>query len=151
MVAPAPDWILALHVGATLAMTGLIWFVQVVHYPLYSLVGEDSFRAYHELHVQRTTRVVAGPMLVELGTAAWLYLAPNEGFSSRMAGLGLVLLAIIWLSTALLQVPSHGRLQHGYSSAPHRFLVATNWIRTTAWTLRAALVLWAVIVQPRAA
>lgn len=27
-------WLLVAHVVATLFMTGLIWFVQVVHYPL---------------------------------------------------------------------------------------------------------------------
>ena len=31
--------------GSTLYMTGLIWFVHVVHYPLFSRVGWENFRA----------------------------------------------------------------------------------------------------------
>ena len=30
--------ILAAHAASTLAMTGLIWFVQIVHYPLFAAV-----------------------------------------------------------------------------------------------------------------
>jgi hypothetical protein len=30
-------------VASTLFMTGLSWFVQVVHYPLFAAVGPDAF------------------------------------------------------------------------------------------------------------
>jgi hypothetical protein len=61
--------------------------------------------------------------------------------SSSQAWAGAVLVAAIWLSTALLQVPLHNRLQAAFSQEDARRLVATNWIRTAAWSLRAALVL----------
>ena len=48
------------------------------------------------------------------------------------------------MSTALVQVPLHDRLRAHYTDIAARRLVATNWIRTIAWSLRAALVvLWA--------
>jgi hypothetical protein len=50
-----------------------------------------------------------------------------------------VLLAGIWASTFLLQVPCHLRLSAGWDAATHRFLVDSNWIRTIAWTLRLVL------------
>jgi hypothetical protein len=53
-----------------------------------------------------------------------------------------VLVAVIWLSTALLQVPAHGRLSAGFDAETGGFLVATNWIRTIAWSLRSAVVVW---------
>jgi hypothetical protein len=53
----------------------------------------------------------------------------------------MILLVAIWLSTMLLQVPEHGRLSAGYVADAHRRLVATNWIRTVAWTLRSAILL----------
>ena len=31
--------LLLLHAGATFFMCGLIWFVQIVHYPLFAQVG----------------------------------------------------------------------------------------------------------------
>ena len=131
--------ILAVHAYATLAMVGLIWFVQVVHYPLYAKVGANAFAAYHEQHVQRTTAVVAPFMLVELGCSVWLLAAPDPRYAGWMPWVGMLLLGVIWVSTALLQVPSHGRLQAGYTTAAHAFLVRTNWIRTSAWTLRGIL------------
>ena len=143
----APGWVVALHLAATLAMTGLIWFVQIVHYPLYAAVGREAFPAYHAQHVERTTRVVAGPMLIELGTATWLFLAPNDRFNGAYPAIGLGLLVLIWLSTAFLQVPSHGRLQAVYTPTAHRFLVRTNWLRTVGWTLRSLLVLAALWMQ----
>ena len=44
--------------ASTLFMTGLIWFVQVVHYPLFSEVEPGDFLRYHAAHPRRTTRVV---------------------------------------------------------------------------------------------
>ena len=37
---------LLLQAAATLAMVGLIWFIQVVHYPLFGQVGRDKFPAF---------------------------------------------------------------------------------------------------------
>ena len=54
---------------------------------------------------------------------------------------GLGLLAVIWLSTAFLSVPRHEALRHGFDASAHGALVATNWIRTAAWTVRSALLL----------
>ena len=59
--------LLLIHAGATLYMTGLIWFVQVVHYPLMARVGEDGFAEYEKHHQRLTTWVVAPPMAA--GTA----------------------------------------------------------------------------------
>jgi len=35
--------LLSIHLFATAGMVGLIWFVQVVHYPLFSRVGAVGF------------------------------------------------------------------------------------------------------------
>ena len=64
--------VLVACVGSTLFMVGLTWFVQVVHYPLFSRVDPDSFPAYHEEHSARTTWVVAAPMLIELASSVAL-------------------------------------------------------------------------------
>lgn len=132
-------WIVVVHVAATAVMIGVIWFVQVVHYPLMALVGRDGYPAYQAAHARRTTWVVAPPMLLELGTGAWLVLRPSSFFPASAAWMGLALLAIVWLSTFFLQVPEHGRLERGFDPAVHRRLVRGNWVRTIAWTLRGVL------------
>ncbi len=132
--------ILLIHVFATLFMVGLIWFVQVVHYPLFANVGSEQFRAYEELHQRLTTWVVGPAMLVELVTAVMLlkYL-PDD--LKTLAWIGVALVVVLWLSTALLSVPAHNSLTTEYSTAAYRKLVSTNWIRTIAWTARGILVL----------
>lgn len=137
---------------STLSLFGLIWFVQVVHYPLFAAIGEPQFRAYTAAHATRTTWVVAPLMLLELGSAGLLLLPALRPAVVQLseAWLGLMLLAAIWLSTALVQVPLHNRLQAGYSLAHAGHLVRTNWLRTVAWTLRAVLVLtWVARRLPR--
>lgn len=129
------------HVAATWMMVGLIWFVQIVHYPLFAQVGTNRFAEYEIAHSRWTTWVVGPPMLVEAATALVLLLAKPERISSVHLWLGIILLLIIWLSTAFLQVPQHEILTRGFAADAHRFLVTSNWIRTVAWTLRGVLVL----------
>ena len=130
-----------LHLAATLFMTGLIWFVQVVHYPLFASVPGEAFAPYAARHQRLTTFVVGPVMGVELATAVGLFWS---NIPRLELWLGLGLLGVIWLSTALVQVPRHSRLNRGYDAEVISELVGSNWLRTAAWTLRAGLVLlWA--------
>ena len=129
------------HVGATLFMVGLIWFVQVVHYPLFGSVGREGFARYSQAHSRLTGFVVGPPMLVEAGTAVALVVRAPEGVPFSLPLIGLVLLAVVWLSTAFLQSPQHTVLGRGFVAASHRFLVLSNWVRTVCWTARGVVVL----------
>jgi len=133
--------VLLVHAACTLALTGLIWFVQVVHYPLMSRVGDAQFGLYHRDHVRLTGRVVVVPMVVEAATAVLLAWRTPAGVGPGLPLVGLVLLGVAWISTWSLQVPAHRRLAAGFCAATHRRLVATNWVRAAAWTLRTVLVL----------
>jgi hypothetical protein len=142
MTDPIDRFTLLAHVAATLFMVGLIWFVQVVHYPLFGGVGADRFVAYESQHTSLTTLVVGPPMLIEALTGCLLLLRRPAGLPVPALGLGLALLVVIWLSTMFLQIPRHGELSLGFNAASHQFLVVSNWIRTVAWTVRGGLVLW---------
>ena len=136
--------LVVVHLCATLFMTGLIWFVQVVHYPLKSSIGETDFVTYQARHLARTGWVVGQPMLLEAASAAVLALAPPPGIDA-VAITGLVLLILVWAATALFSVPAHGRLARGYDRDVHRSLVRTNWIRTWGWSARSAVALWMLV------
>jgi hypothetical protein len=131
---------LFVQLASTLFMVGLIWFVQIVHYPLFAAVPESASAAYERAHTERTTWVVIVPMLIELGSAVWLAALPGEDRALRYVGVGLV--GLVWASTFFLQVPMHERLSSGFDASAHARLVLTNWIRTVAWTARGALVLY---------
>jgi uncharacterized membrane protein len=138
--------LIALHAAATLYMTGVIWFVQLVHYPLMARVGADGFAAYEALHRRYTGWVVSPAMLLEAATALALWW--RQPSAAAWTG-GLVLVAVIWLSTFLLQVPMHDRLSGGTDRAALGRLVKSNWIRTAAWTARAMLVVWWIATNYR--
>ncbi|MEL6545882.1 MAG: hypothetical protein AAFQ82_14730 [Myxococcota bacterium] len=143
--------ILVAHLASTLFMTGLIWFVQVVHYPLFANVGRADFARYEALHTVQTGWVVMPVMLLELGTALALVIAPPEPLGRWIPVLGLGLLGIVWLTTAVFSVPAHSALSGGFADAAHQSLVQTNWVRTVGWTLRSGLILWVVATLLRPA
>lgn len=133
-------WLLIANAASTFFMAGLIWFVQVVHYPLFAAVGTAEFPAYSRLHQSLTTFVVGPPMLVEALTAGMLVVARPTGVSAWLAWTGFALVIVIWASTALLQIPAHGRLASGFDASTAATLVSSNWVRTAAWSARAAIV-----------
>ena len=134
-------WTFILHVAATLMMTGLIWLIQCVHYPLFAQVGLEAFQEYHSRHTQWITPIVGPLMLLELGTALLLTQSPLDATPMWQLWVGLGLIVVIWLSTALLQIPLHNALGSGLNEDTIQKLVTTNWVRTVAWTLRSVLVM----------
>lgn len=138
-------FVVLLQFASTFAMVGLIWFVQVVHYPLFSKVGADHFRAYELAHQRLTTIVVAPLMLTEAATAVILIWLRPDAIPAWAVLLGIVLVGLLWASTAFWQVPAHERLAKAFDPATHRRLVRSNWLRTIVWTVRGVLVGWMVL------
>ena len=137
--------VLLLNVISTWFMFGLIWFVQVVHYPLFEKVESAHFATYQKYHQRLTTFVVGPPMLVEAFSTILLvyFIPPNVPLGLVLTGI--VLLFVIWISTAALQVPCHSKLEKEFDAPVHRRLVVSNWIRTIGWTARGAIVSWMLV------
>lgn len=133
--------VVIVHVASTWFMVGLIWFVQIVHYPLYGRIGSDAFPDYQKRHRVLANRFMPLPMCLEAVSALLLFWYRPATVSSNLVVLGAGLLLIIWVSTFALQIPRHVRLEFGYDEQTHLGLVRTNWIRTIAWTARGLLAL----------
>lgn len=136
-------WLPALHLAATAVMTGVIWIVQLLVYPAFSRIDPGHFVEHHRRHAQRISCVVVPAMLLELVSGLMLLAMGGRGGQPLIVA-GLVLLAVIWVSTFGLQVPAHRRLEAGFDAEAQRRLMGTNWIRTALWTVRLALVTMAV-------
>jgi len=132
---------LLICLGSTLFMTGLIWFVQAVYYPLFERVDPASFARYHAEHTRLTTRVVFAPMVLELVTSAVLVARPPGGVGRGLAWAGLATAELAWGMTGGVLVPLHGRLAAGFDPAAHASLVRTNGARALVWSLHALIVL----------
>ena len=128
--------LLLAHAAVSLALVGLIWFVQVVHYPLFALVGDERWAAYHEAHRFRTGLVVAVPMLLQLATAAALVLDDPRGLTVA----SLVLTLGVFAHTFLVAVPDHERLGRAHDPAVVARLARLNGVRTALWTAQGAVV-----------
>lgn len=129
--------LLQLHLVASVWMTAIIWYVQLVHYPSFTSIASETFCEFHAQHSRRTTFLVLIPMLVELTSAASLAWKTPEISFFLLAGLTLV----TWLLTFLVSVPLHNRLARGKDRDTTTKLIRSNWLRTLAWSLKLLLIL----------
>ena len=127
---------------ATVFMAGVIWYVQLVHYPLMAGWPHDDFSHWEAAHREQTGLVVVPAMLAE-GLMVLLILARRpRGVPAWLAWTGAGLLLAIWASTFAIQVPLHDQLSAGWNAAAHGRLVQSNWLRTVLWSARALVVAW---------
>ena len=132
--------VLLFNLVATMFMVGLIWMVQVVHYPLLALVGVDRASTVAVEHQARTARIVGLPMAVEGVTTLCLMFDRPEGVNVLLAWIAAGILGVVLLSTVLLSVPLHARMAENPDATIGHRLVITNWPRTIGWSLRGVLV-----------
>jgi hypothetical protein len=127
-----------LVVGAYL--TGLIWTIQVVHYPLFKLADKNNFVAFESEHGLRISSIVLLPMLLELVLTGLFLGSKIVPFWCSWVCAGLVV--VIWFSTFFIQVPQHSILASGFDAKAIEILVLSNWIRTVAWTAKTLILTW---------
>lgn len=116
-------------------MTGVIWLVQLVHYPLFAAVGGAQWPAYEAAHRRRITVVVGPAMLLAVAVAAALLISRPGVPAAANLGLALALLA----GTLAIFAPLHARLEAAWDPAVHHRLVGLNWWRTAGWTAQLAV------------
>lgn len=132
-------YVIYLHAIVTLMLTGLIWMIQVVHYPLFSLIGNAEFQFYEAEHISRITLLVFPLMAIEAITITLILL--NRPFAIPLSSIlfALILLTIIWIMTFFVNVPQHNQLTLSFDQKTHQILITTNWIRTISWSVKGIL------------
>ena len=131
--------IFLMNLSSSLFMTGLIWVIQLAHYPSFRFVDESEYTSFQQFHETRITFIVLPVMLIEIITSGYLWF--SDGWTS-VHGIGFVLVLLIWISTAVFSVPYHAQLSKGKDVATINKLVNTNWIRTVLWSSKSMLTLW---------
>lgn len=122
--------VVAIHAVATWLMVGLIWTMQLVHYPSLESARPEQFAR----NTRRTILLALPLMIAEAATAALLLRSQKT-----LSYAGMALLVIVWASTLVLQYPLHRRLARSYSKEDFARLLRTNWIRVAAWSARGAI------------
>jgi hypothetical protein len=131
---------------STLYMTGIVWFAQLVHYPMIDRGDPATFQAFARDYQRRTLWVVTPALAGEIGSAILLL----GLWPSVQSVVGTATLAAIWVPTAFWIIPAHLKLKRGYDRELHLRLVRSNLVRSFLWTLRAAAMIWAAVAVPAA-
>lgn len=133
---------LVIATAATSSMVGVIWLVQLVQYPMLATFSPLAPGAAAVDHQRRISWVV-GPLMATEGVTALILLFDRPAtMAPSTAWIAAVLLAVALGSTVLVQVPLHRRLAEGHDRRTAERLIATNWVRTVAWSLRGLLLAW---------
>lgn len=140
---------IVLNLFATSAMFGIIWMVQLVHYPMFQGIHVNSFQHWHRFHSNKITFIVAPLMICELILSVLLCWSRPE----TLFILSLVLTVAIWLTTFGVSVPLHNRLAKilvedvGERDLLITRLIRTNWSRTILYSVKVAAALLPLVTQ----
>ena len=136
------DFLFFLNVISAFLLTGVIWTIQIVHYPSFHYIDKLSFTNFHNFHERRISIIVMTLMLIELITSIALYI---HNMWSIIFALNLLIVGLIWCSTFFVQVPIHSILSEKKDKNLIEKLVNTNWIRTFLWSIRMLLIIDEII------
>src|SRR5918997_530129 len=116
---------------ASFGLVVLIWLVQIIIYPAFAEIAPDRFTRWHAGYTRSVTWIVVPLMFGQVALLGWLLVVRPSPWGFLAAGM----VAVAWIATFALAVPAHKKLQaQGIEGGVIRRLVATNWIRTVAWT-----------------
>ena len=129
---------LIIHTIATSVMVGVIWIIQLVHYPSFHFIELNQYTTFQRFHMSRISYVVIPAMLTELFTLTLIIISMDQVDHIILASA--LLLIVIWLMTAVFFSGVHQKLTLGYDQVVVEKLVKLNWGRTLLWTLRLLLI-----------
>ena len=124
--------LLMIHLISTSLMVGIIWVIQVVHYPSFHFIGNSRYISFQKFHMERISYIVIPVMLVE--SISGFLLIYDE--LNLILLISMVLLLSIWMLTVFFFASVHQKLVGGYQVGMVAKLVKINWVRTLFWTLR---------------
>jgi hypothetical protein len=131
----------------TFLLTGIVWSVQVVSYPLFPWIDREKFCDFEKRYQRKTAFVLFPLMVFECFFAVLLLVVAKEGIFRILSVALFAALLFVWFSTFCLQIPQHAELAHGFSMKNIKKLILTHWIRTVAWTLRSLILIWLLLLS----
>ena len=126
--------LLIAHLIFSSVMTGVIWVIQIVHYPSFHFIEKELYTAFQKFHMNKISIIVMPIMLAELITGIMLLF--DKSSKSFFLITSLIILILIWAITGVFFSKVHSKLIFGYQELVVNQLVVMNWIRTLLWTLR---------------
>jgi hypothetical protein len=125
---------------------GVIWLTQRVVYPVWALVGEHEWRAYHEAHKRRLPGTAFVPHGLGIAGSALLVGWPPDRVAASMVWLALAIPVTMAAATAAYWAPLQIRLSARLDRLLLRRLLATHWIRVALISAHGAVMWWIAAV-----
>ena len=131
------DLLFKVNFISTSVMVGVIWVIQLLHYPSFHFINDQKYIEFQHFHMQRISFIVIPVMLIELASTLLL----SYFFRSSLTIILLALLLGIWGITFIFFTNMHQKLTNGFDPSIVDKLVKINWSRTALWSLRLIILL----------
>ena len=135
------DDLLTTHLTSTSIMVGVIWVIQLVHYPSFKYVNESDYIIFQKYHMSNISYIVFHIMFTELTTAILIFFSGEKSFFFMLS---LICLFLIWVITGVLFTKFHNILQKGKDLKMIEKMIKANWMRTLLWTLRLIMIFFVI-------
>jgi len=116
-------------------LVGVIVLTQFVTYPLFKKINYN-FKTYHSEYTSRMGFVVAPLMILELIIV--VLIISTQPINNIIKAI-VVITALIWASTFLIQVPIHNKISFNKDTRKVNKLIQSNLIRTALWCAKLVL------------
>lgn len=139
------ELIVIAHLAATWLLVGVIWTIQLVHYPSFSSIATETYATFQDRHMRSMGQLIGLPWLVEGICVLALFAFAPDTQTRVIATIGGLLEAVIIGVTIGWAIPAHTALTAGFDPVAHRTLLRWNWVRTIAWTARGVIAVVLVV------
>lgn len=127
--------LILLNLICSFLMLGVILTTQIVNYPSFLDLSINDFINFHKNYVSRITIIVFPIMVLEL-ILGFILFWNIQNISTILIATSIL---FIFISTLLIQVPLHQKVEKKYDRYLLIQLIKSNWIRTILWTIKCAV------------
>ncbi|MEP7075833.1 MAG: hypothetical protein ABI878_08480 [Acidobacteriota bacterium] len=144
-------WIFLVTFALVFYGMGSSFVESFVNYPTWRLIGANEFLAYHHALSPLIIGYMVIPMLITTVLTILLLWFRPVPIPSWAIWLAFVLQVIIWVSTAVIQVPIQMQLSSDGLSVPliDRLIFTNMWFRKVPQIINAFLFLWLMSLMLR--
>ena len=137
-------WVFLAAFALVFYSSGAAFIESFVNYPSWPLIGRAEFTSFHRFIAPRILTFLVAPMLLgTVFTVLLLWFRPSA-IPVRAVWLAIALQAIVWTSTAAIQVPIQVELSTNGLSVPliERLMTTNLWLRRIPYAACAFLFFW---------
>lgn len=133
------------HFMLCIAVTAILWFMQVVHYPLFAFVDKTRWSEFTERKRRQTMMILYPLMAFEALTGITLILMASQSATYIFLALEVGLLAVLHIYNFMYFNALVKKITGPEDSLNHQRCVKMHWIRTAGWSLRLVLLIFIIL------